>query len=98
MCACLSHRQRPPSVARNGFALPSARSKCRWTYGRIPVTISIGLASGAEGGSLDELIARADKGLLMAKSTGRNKVVTDEELAAFDPDERVQRIRRTSRF
>ena len=66
--------------------------------GRIPVTISIGLASDAEGGSLDELIARADKALLMAKSTGRYKVVTDEELAALDPDERVQRIRRTSRF
>ena len=65
---------------------------------RIPVTISIGLASGAEGGSLDELIARADKALLMAKSSGRNKVVTDEELPAFDPEERVQRIRRTSRF
>ena len=65
---------------------------------RIPVTISVGLASGAEGDGLDELISRADKALLLAKSSGRNRVVTDEEVSALDPNRVVRKIRRTSRF
>ena len=65
---------------------------------RIPVTISIGIASGTEHDELDELIARADKALLLAKSSGRNRVVTDEDVAALDPDRNVRKLRRTSRF
>ncbi|MEQ9040465.1 MAG: GGDEF domain-containing protein [Silicimonas sp.] len=63
-----------------------------------PVTISIGLASGAAGETIDGLIARADKALLLAKSAGRNTVVTEEDFAVLDPDSIVRRMRRTSRF
>ena len=65
---------------------------------RIPVTISIGIASGTEHEELDELIARADKALLLAKSSGRNCVVTDEDVAALEPARNVRKLRRTSRF
>ena len=64
----------------------------------IPVTISIGVACGRNGDGIDGLIARADKALLLAKSGGRNRVVTEEEFAALDPDETVKPMRRTSRF
>lgn len=64
----------------------------------ISVTVSIGAASGVEGDNIDALIARADKALLLAKSSGRNKVVAAEDLADLDPDDAVQPMRRTSRF
>lgn len=65
---------------------------------RIPLTISIGLASGEIGEKIDGLIARADKALLLAKSSGRNRVVTEEDFASIDPEESVRSMRRTSRF
>lgn len=40
----------------------------------IPVTVSLGLAACAEGDTLDQLIARADKALYEAKQKGRNLV------------------------
>jgi diguanylate cyclase (GGDEF)-like protein len=64
----------------------------------IPVTISVGLASGTEGDSIDGLIARADKALLLAKSSGRNRVVTEAEFGRLDPDGGIKPMRRTSRF
>ncbi len=47
----------------------------------IPVTVSIGLAhlEGA-GETLDELVAKADKALYMAKENGRNRIETYERL------------------
>lgn len=65
---------------------------------RIPVTISLGAASGSEGDSIDSLIARADKALLLAKSNGRNRVVTEDEFKTAVPGDSIRPMRRTSRF
>ena len=65
---------------------------------RIPVTVSIGSASGVAGDNIDALIARADKALLLAKSGGRNRVVAAEDLAQIDPEDSLRPMRRTSRF
>lgn len=65
---------------------------------RLAVTVSIGSASGTEGDSIDTLIARADKALLLAKSGGRNRVVAAEDLGTIDPEDSIRPMRRTSRF
>lgn len=44
------------------------------------ITMSIGVAKFRGGESLSELIQRSDKGLYQAKDSGRNCVVTEEEL------------------
>jgi diguanylate cyclase (GGDEF)-like protein len=49
-------------------------------------TASIGLASLRSGESLDSLLDRADKGLRLAKSEGRNRVVVMEPLAVRDDE------------
>jgi diguanylate cyclase (GGDEF)-like protein len=41
---------------------------------RIPITASLGVATLAQGESLDELVARADRAMYGAKSRGRNRV------------------------
>ena len=47
----------------------------------IPVTLSIGVAVGREGESLEQLIGRADAALYRAKGKGRNRVeVADERV------------------
>ena len=46
----------------------------------LSVTISLGLAIGRPGNSIDELIARADAALLAAKIRGRNRVVTEFDM------------------
>ena len=49
-----------------------------WEETRIPVTVSLGLASiqGTQQGELDHLIAQADTKLYQAKHNGRNRVET----------------------
>jgi diguanylate cyclase len=44
------------------------------------ITLSIGVASFEYGERLGELVARGDEALYMAKRTGRNKVVTQDEI------------------
>jgi len=47
--------------------------------GRVPSTVSIGVASYPEDGrSMDALLARADRALYVAKEGGRNKVARFE--------------------
>ncbi len=46
----------------------------------LSVSISLGLAFGRPGNSIDDLIARADAALLAAKSRGRNRVVAEHEM------------------
>jgi len=46
----------------------------------IPVTISIGVSSNAQEDTRNELIHRADQALYMAKSQGRNCVVSEKAL------------------
>lgn len=46
-------------------------------YDRLHATISIGL-SGGHGGTLSDLIREADQNLYLAKTQGRNRVVTQE--------------------
>ena len=45
-----------------------------------PVTISVGVSSNMEGDTRDELILRGDQALYMAKSQGRNKVISQKAL------------------
>lgn len=55
----------------------------RSTKERLPsVTISMGLASFREGDSGESILSRADQALYHAKQTGRNRIVTEAELAA----------------
>lgn len=51
----------------------------------IPVTVSIGIArlEGA-GETLDDLVAKADKALYLAKANGRNRIEIHERLAGLD--------------
>ena len=46
------------------------------------ITISIGVAQFTAGDNAEALVQRADRSLYRAKNTGRNKVVSEEELAA----------------
>ena len=46
----------------------------------IPITVSCGVSSYREGEEFLPFMERADQALYKAKSTGRNKVVTEEEL------------------
>jgi diguanylate cyclase (GGDEF)-like protein len=47
---------------------------------QIPVTVSIGVASGLPTAAIDKIIERADAVLYRAKENGRNRVEADEEL------------------
>lgn len=58
-------------VAANGF--------------RIPLTISIGVATWTDDSGAESLIRRADKGLYRAKGSGRNRVCSEQVLQ--DPKE-----------
>jgi len=47
---------------------------------QIPVTVSIGVASGLPTANIDKIIERADAVLYKAKENGRNRIEADEEL------------------
>ncbi|MDB4929183.1 MAG: hypothetical protein JWM10_1667 [Myxococcaceae bacterium] len=49
---------------------------------RIPVTVSIGLASARPGDTLASLVGRADRAMYASKAGGRNRVTLSEEPAA----------------
>ena len=53
-----------------------------WHGQPIPITLSIGLAEFCDGDTIDSLLERADRGLYMAKSEGRNRVMWAERLPA----------------
>jgi len=52
-----------------------ANTPCVYNCIKIPCTISIGVASIFDGCTVESLIDKADKGLYVAKETGRNRVV-----------------------
>ncbi len=49
---------------------------------RIAATVSVGVASGAPDAHIETMIARADSALYRAKSNGRNRLETADELVA----------------
>jgi diguanylate cyclase (GGDEF)-like protein len=53
----------------------------------VGVTISIGVASRKNGQSLDELFAEADRALYLAKASGRNRVVSAEDIRSAESAE-----------
>jgi len=63
----------------------------RYGEEQIPVTISAGVASAAtdEPIDLNELLERADRALYRAKRSGRNRVVTEKDIAPTDVPEHV---------
>lgn len=50
----------------------------------VRVTISIGVASRKDGQSFSELFAEADRALYLAKASGRNRVVSSDDLRRTD--------------
>ena len=56
---------------------------------QIPVTVSIGVATGLPDAAIDILIARADAVLYRAKSNGRNRVELDDEMVSAASDRRI---------
>ncbi|MGC1777930.1 MAG: GGDEF domain-containing protein [Xanthobacteraceae bacterium] len=56
---------------------------------QIPVTVSIGVASGLPDASIDMLIGRADAVLYRAKANGRNRVEPDDELVSNSIERRA---------
>jgi diguanylate cyclase (GGDEF)-like protein len=52
-----------------------AHEPCVFDGVEIPVTLSIGVASGADARSLEDLLRNADAAMYAAKETGRNRVV-----------------------
>ena len=56
--------------------------------GHVPATVSIGVASGAPATTTETLIARADTALYRAKSSGRNRVETAEEMEPHAAEQR----------
>jgi diguanylate cyclase (GGDEF)-like protein len=76
-------------LAMPGASAAQARGRCEqvrlavrahsWApiTGALPVTVSIGLATGAEGATQAELLADADRNLYAAKHAGRDRVEPD---------------------
>ncbi|RKR03082.1 PleD family two-component system response regulator [Maricaulis maris] len=62
------------AVAESGFKLKDG--------GRVPVTVSIGVAQAQRGEGLDALLRRADEALYAAKNSGRNQVQAADNAAA----------------
>ena len=54
-----------------------AESKMTTRSGELSVTVSIGVACAAAGGTVDEILEAADAALYRAKAEGRNRVVYD---------------------
>ena len=62
----------------------------------VSVTISAGLADSKDGQSFEQVYARADRALYLAKASGRNRIVSADEVdaelgfgGALDPDSRA---------
>ncbi len=55
---------------------------CTFQYGEetVPITISCGLAELKGKDTIDTIFKRADKALYMAKETGRNRCITEDQL------------------
>jgi len=50
---------------------------CIYSGQKIPVTVSIGASQYRKGEDLERFLSRVDKALAVAKTSGRNRVVTD---------------------
>jgi diguanylate cyclase (GGDEF)-like protein len=64
-----------PAVIFDRLCARVAESKMATRSGELSVTVSIGVACGAVGSTVDELLEAADAALYRAKNEGRNRVV-----------------------
>lgn len=60
-------------------------------HGSVVPTISVGIAWGNCSSTFSDLYARADKALYLAKAAGRDRIVAEHELTAFDPESVLSR-------
>jgi len=77
-----------PNTDGAGAQVVAERLRCAVQVMAIPhagtpiaVTASLGVASFRPGESLESLVDRADRAMYMAKTNGRNRVVTDQSLS-----------------
>ena len=73
-----------PAVIFDRLCARVAESKIATRSGELSVTVSIGVACGAAGSTVDELLEAADAAMYRAKHEGRNRVVHDGRCSLED--------------
>ncbi len=65
------------------------KMKVLWQGRQIDITVSIGVATTAEGDDMATIMARADRALYTAKRTGRNRTCCADAVGEAEPEDSV---------